>query len=107
MQTLVRAILCNWLVCIAIWLANGGNTLTQKAIGVFLPISAFVAIGLEHCIANMFTAPLGLIIGHENWGEWIAFNLIPVTLGNVLSGVFVVGLGYALMFGRIKNVWKF
>ena len=53
MQAFIRAIMCNWLVCMALWLATSASTLGSKFMGIWLPISAFAAIGLEHCVANM------------------------------------------------------
>ena len=52
-QAFIRAIMCNWLVCMALWLATSASTLGSKFMGIWLPISAFAAIGLEHCVANM------------------------------------------------------
>lgn len=91
---LVKGILCNWLVCMAIYLANAADTLTGKAAAVMFPIPAFVAIGLEHSVANMFIIPAGILAGSGvTWGEFFMKNLIPVTIGNTIAGaVFVAFL---------------
>lgn len=93
-QALVKGILCNWLVCMAIYLANATDTLSGKAAAVMFPIPAFVAIGLEHSVANMFIIPAGIMAGSGvSWGDFFMKNLIPVTIGNTIAGaVFVAWL---------------
>jgi formate/nitrite transporter len=98
-----RAILCNILVCLALWSAMMAKTLQGKVIGILFPITAFVALGFEHSIANMYFIPTGLLLkitgGFGNGFESINFismfeNLIPVTLGNIVGGVFFVAVAY-------------
>jgi formate/nitrite transporter len=100
--TVVKAIMCNWLVCMAVWLAGSANDLAGKYVGIFFPISTFVAIGLEHSVANMFLLPLGLLGGADlSLGDVITKNLLPVTLGNAIAGALVVGAGYSYQFGKL------
>ena len=98
-------ILCNIMVCIAIWMTYAGKTLTDKAFIMILPIALFVASGFEHSVANMFMIPMGIITAHfsspEFWQainmdpqqfadldlyHFVVKNLIPVTLGNIVGG---------------------
>lgn len=96
----IRGFLCNWMVCIAIWQATCAGSLPGKFIGVFLPISSFVALGFEHSIANMAMIPLGMLCGADiSVSKFISANLIPVTLGNALSGALMVAYGYHLVHG--------
>lgn len=109
-----RGIMCNLLVCLAVWLAAAGRTVTDKMLGVLLPVSAFVAAGFEHSVANMFFIPYALFIkaqpavvsaaalapdklAHLTWGGFV-MNLIPVTLGNIVGGAVFVGLAYWLIY---------
>lgn len=93
-----RAILCNVLVCLAVWLSIAARSATGKILAVILPISAFVLLGLEHSIANMFFFPQGLAAGAEISGAAMAQNLILVTLGNILGGAGGVALSYRLAY---------
>ena len=100
--TLVKAIMCNWLVCMAVWLAGAANDLAGKMVGIWFPISTFVAIGLEHSVANMFLLPLGLLGGADmSLTDVIVKNLVPVTLGNAIAGALVVAAGYSYQFGKL------
>ena len=100
--TVVKAILCNWLVCLAVFLSTQANDLAGKMVGIWFPISTFVAIGLEHSVANMFLLPLGLLGGAElSITDVIVKNLIPVTIGNAIAGAIVVGAGYSYAFGKL------
>ena len=99
-KTFVRAILANWLVGIATWMANAAQDLTGKFVGIWLPISAFAAIGLEHSIANMYLLPLGIAYGAAvTPKQFVWRNIIPVTLGNWLGGAVAVASTYALVYG--------
>ena len=85
-QTLVRAILCNVLVCLAVWLIQATRTLPAKLLGFCLPISAFVAIGFEHSIANLYLIPVGLAAGAQG-SLWDAtLNIAAATAGNLIGG---------------------
>ena len=96
-----KGVLCNWLVCLAVWSAIASNSVAGKILGIFLPISCFVALGFEHSIANMFLIPHGMFNGAAvSWGEMMMNNIVPVTLGNVLgAAVFVAGI-YWYAYGR-------
>ena len=111
-------ILCNVLVCLAVWLSFGARSLSDKILATIFPVSAFVAAGFEHSVANMYLIPLGLLI--KSWGPasflahlegagvshdgltWAAFalSLIPVTMGNIVGGGGLVGAVYWFIFLR-------
>jgi formate transporter len=99
---LVRGILCNWLVCLAVFMATAARDVTGKLLACYMPIMAFVASGFEHSVANMYFIPVGLLIAGElhrttpalSWGTFFIDNLLPVTLGNILGGVVFVGGTY-------------
>ena len=100
--TVVKAIMCNWLVCMAVWLAGSANDLAGKMVGIWFPISTFVAIGLEHSVANLFLLPLGLLGGADiSLKDVLLKNLIPVTLGNAIAGGLIVAAGYSYAFGKL------
>ncbi|MBB6522501.1 formate/nitrite transporter family protein [Pseudoteredinibacter isoporae] len=95
-QLFFNGILCNWLVCLAIWMAARMNSDAAKCIAIFWCLFAFIASGYEHSVANMTVFSLALL-GPEIEGisiQGAGFNLLWVTLGNVVSGVFFVGLSY-------------
>jgi len=116
----VRGILANVLVCLAVWLCIGARTTTDKIIAILFPITAFVAAGFEHCVANMYFVPLGLMLKGEpavvsavavaaggpvdltglTWGSFFVRNLVPVTLGNMVGGGLFVGLAYWSVYLR-------
>lgn len=94
----VKGIGANWLVCLAVWLALSSKSLPGKVIGCWLPVAAFVALGYEHCIANMFFIPMGMMNGAEvSAGTAVWNNLIPATLGNIVGGAVLVGALHAKM----------
>eukprot|EP00210_Caulerpa_lentillifera_P000062 g59.t1 len=102
MQAFVRGILANWMVCMAIWGATGASSLPGKVLGIFIPISSFVAMGFEHSVANMFLIPFGIIAGASvSFPEFVIKNLIPVTIGNTLGGCIVVAAFGSMMFGKL------
>lgn len=96
----VRGILCNFLVCIAVWMANAAKTVGGKIAAVFFPIMAFVVAGFEHSIANMYYLAAGIFTAGQTgaasegltWGGALAGNLLPVTLGNLVGGGLLVGV---------------
>jgi len=102
----LRAVAANWLVNIAIFVVLVGDDITHKAIGLFYPICAFATSGFEHCVANMFYVPLGLMYGADvTIGKFLYANLIPATLGNIFGGAFFVGaLLYYIHFWRVDCV---
>lgn len=98
--TFVRGILCNWLVCMSVYMASGCASLAGKMIAVWFPISAFVALGLEHSVANMFIIPLGMMRGaNVSTMDFLTKNLLPVTLGNIVGGALCVMGLYGTTFG--------
>lgn len=92
----LKGIGANWCVCLAVWLALSGHTLVEKVVGCWFPVMAFVALGYEHSIANMFFIPLGMMEGADvtAW-QAIWCNLIPATLGNIVGGSLLVGAVHA------------
>lgn len=110
-EAFFKGVLCNVLVCLAVWLAMAGRSVTDKILAILFPISAFVACGFEHSVANMYFIPLGLLLqelgaidGVCGMGSltWVGFarNLIPVTLGNLVGGAGMVGLVYYVIHRR-------
>ena len=96
----VRGILCNWLVCMAVYMASGCSTMIGKMTAVWFPISAFVALGLDHSVANMFIIPLGILRGADiTIKSMFVKNLIPVTLGNIVGGALCVMAPFGFSFG--------
>lgn len=99
---LVRGVLCNWFVCLAVWVSFGAQDTAGKFVSALMPISAFVAIGFEHCVANMFFIPLGLLLntGAEPGLTCASFlkNIFFVTAGNVAGAVLFVAAAYFVVF---------
>ncbi len=106
-EAFARAVGCNWMVCLAVWMALGSRQVIGKIFAIFFPIMGFVAIGFEHCVANMYfipsgifllnwagLAPSGVDLSALTWGGFVMNNLIIVTIGNTIGGVVFVGLGY-------------
>lgn len=108
-EALLRGVLCNVLVCLAVWMAMAGRSLADKAVAIVFPIGAFVAAGFEHSIANMYFMPLawmlqqsgqvptadGVVTGLGMLGNWV-----PVIVGNLLGGSVLVGLSYHVIYRR-------
>ena len=103
-EAVIKAILCNILVCLAVWVAMGSSSLGGKAVAVFAPVMLFVLCGFEHSVANMYFIPTGLFLGAEgSVGSFLINNLLPVTIGNIFGGAVIVGGGvWALYAGRRK-----
>lgn len=105
----LKGVLCNILVCIAVWIAAGATEVQGKVIGLYMPIAVFVLCGFEHCIANMFSIPAGIFTASE-YGilvdslSWLGFvkNMIPVTLGNIVGGCIVGGGYWAIYLNKDK-----
>lgn len=100
-QAFIRAIGCNWLVCLAVYLANAADDVIGKIVGIWFPIMAFVTIGFEHSVANMFFIPLGIFLGAPvTWSQFFVNNLIPVTLGNIVGAAIFVACAYWFVYLR-------
>jgi len=109
----IRGILCNFLVCIAVWMSFAAKDVVGKVAGIFFPIMFFVLCGYEHSVANMYFIPAGIFangtgaytealmqafpkdnLASLTWGAFFLKNLLPVTLGNIVGGSLLVGVGY-------------
>jgi len=118
-QALVLGIFCNALVCLAVWLCMGARSSTDRVLLIIPPITAFVAAGFEHSIANMYFIPVALFIKagaapafweaigktaadfpNLTWGKFFLANLVPVTIGNIIGGALMVGLAYWSIYLR-------
>lgn len=111
-QAFVRGVLCNWLVCLAVWMAAGALSAPGKAVTIFFPIMLFVASGFEHSVANMYYVPAGILAMADptlsalasgsasvpTWGSFLWKNLLPVTLGNIAGGAIFVAVFYWIAF---------
>ncbi len=100
-QAFFRGVLCNALVCLSVWLCFAARDVASKVLVIIFPISAFVALGFEHCIANMYFIPLGMLIDGSNIGvvDFIS-NLVPVTVGNIVGGSVFVAFVYWVVYLR-------
>ena len=99
-QAFVRGILCNALVCLAVWLSYAAHTVSGKILAIIFPIAAFVALGFEHSVANMYFVPLGMMLGGAiSLGQFLT-SLAAVTAGNIIGGSVLVGLVYWIAYGR-------
>lgn len=117
LQALALGIMCNALVCLAVWLCYSARTTTDKILSILFPITAFVAAGFEHSVANMYFIPIGLFIKmgapanfweligktaadypNLTWTNFMLANLVPVTIGNVIGGSVMVGLVYWFIY---------
>eukprot|EP00620_Florenciella_sp_RCC1587_P014817 CAMPEP_0182575050 /NCGR_PEP_ID=MMETSP1324-20130603/28538_1 /TAXON_ID=236786 /ORGANISM="Florenciella sp., Strain RCC1587" /LENGTH=89 /DNA_ID=CAMNT_0024790551 /DNA_START=1 /DNA_END=270 /DNA_ORIENTATION=+ len=83
----------------AVWCATNASDVASKAMAVFLPISGFVALGLEHSVANMFMIPFGMLNGADVTVQQFMGNIVPVTLGNIVGGAICVASVYHYVFG--------
>ncbi|HAE59596.1 MAG TPA: formate transporter FocA [Anaerolineae bacterium] len=118
-EALFLGIMCNALVCMAVWMCYSARTTTDKILAIIPPISCFVAAGFEHSIANMYFIPIGLFIKdfgspkffeligktaadfpNLTWGNFFVANLLPVTIGNIIGGAIMVGLVYWFVYNR-------
>jgi formate/nitrite transporter len=92
---LMRGILCNFLVCLAVWSAGRATSDAGKLIMIFWCLFAFITTGFEHSVANMTYIPLGIFLGADvSWGAFFIANLLPVTIGNLIGGAVVVPFAY-------------
>ena len=107
-----KGVLCNVLVCMAVWMAFAGRSVIDKVVAIIFPISAFVAAGFEHSIANMYFIPLAMLLkafGHTGLNTdaitWVGFfsNIVPVILGNLIGGSVIVALVYHVIYRRVPR----
>lgn len=117
---LARGVLCNAMVCLAVWLCFSGRSAADKVLSIVFPIGGFVASGFEHCVANMYFVPMGIILRKNpevvvaaekmagkaldfsqlTWRGFFINNLLPVTLGNIVGGVILVGIMFWFVYLR-------
>ena len=118
-EAFTRGVLCNILVCMAIWLCFAGRSVMDKVIAIIFPITAFVAMGFEHSVANMYFIPAGMLATEQaglvsmtgasidvtglTMSGFLLNNLLPVTLGNILGGSVFVALFYWFIYLRDDN----
>ena len=107
LRAFFSGVMCNVLVCTAIWVALAGHSVTDKLLAIVLPISAFVAAGFEHSIANMYVIPLAMMLqaqaGHPADFMGLARNLVPVIAGNLVGGSVLVALVYHVIYVRTRR----
>jgi formate/nitrite transporter len=106
-SAVARGILCNVLVCLAVWLCMGARSVTDKVLAILFPISAFVACGFEHSVANMYFLPIGIMLASGGPAQLSVLgalsNLALVTIGNILGGTILVALVYWFVYLRAEG----
>jgi formate transporter len=107
-EAFARGILCNALVCLAVWLAIGARSVSDKILAILFPITAFVAMGFEHSIANWFFLPYGFLLDGQGAVsiDGIARNIVTVTAGNMAGGTLLVAGVYWIAYLRGKRMGK-
>jgi formate/nitrite transporter len=109
MVALWRGILCNALVCLAIWMSYAGRSVIDKAVAILFPIAAFVACGFEHCIANLYYFAMALLLAPDSSVlllDGMLRNIVAVVIGNMIGGSVLVGLVYYLIYIRAPRTVK-
>ncbi|MDY6974267.1 MAG: formate transporter FocA [Thermodesulfobacteriota bacterium] len=123
---IILGIMCNALVCMAVWLSFSARTTTDKILSIIFPITAFVAAGFEHCVANMYFIPIGIMVKMTappvfwtaidktiedytalTWKNFFLMNLVPVSFGNIIGGAVLVGLVYWFIYIRQPKISPF
>ncbi len=121
-QAIVLGILCNILVCLAIWLCYSARSTQGKILAIIFPITAFVSAGFEHSVANMYFIPMGLLVKGSaspelwiklnatpaqfealTWNNYLMYNLLPVSIGNIIGGALFVGMAYWFIYLRKQS----
>lgn len=101
--TFARGMGCNWMVCMAVFFSGMAQDFTGKCVAIYLPISTFVMIGFEHIPANFYLLSLAMVNGDASFVDVLVKNWIPTTLGNFVSGAFIVAGSYSFFYGRLGN----
>jgi len=99
----LRGILCNMLVCLAVWLSAAARSVEGKAIAIAFPISAFVALGFEHCVANLYLLPIGMLSGAQVSAAGFLANIGAVTLGNTIGGAAIAYTWYLIYLANSED----
>lgn len=122
-QAFFLGIMCNWIVCLAVWMSYGAKDMAGKILAIFFPISLFITSGFEHSVANMYYITAGIFaknnsefieaatqlgvtpekLAHLNWGTFFTNNLVPVTLGNIVGGAVCVATVYWFIYLNKPN----
>jgi len=107
-RAVILGILCNFLVCIAVWMATAADSTVGKIFSIFFPIWLFVTSGYEHSIANMYYIPAGIFAAAGSkpglsWGSFFIGNLIPVTIGNIIGGAIFIGCAFYFALRKGNN----
>jgi formate transporter len=100
LEAFIRGVLCNTLVCLAAWMCFAARSFSGKVLAILFPITAFVALGFEHSVANMYLIPIGMLQAGGLGLQELAANLLPVTLGNIIGVSGFVALVYWLVYLR-------
>jgi formate/nitrite transporter len=100
-QVFLRGVGCNWLVCLAVWMSLAARSVSGKILAIFFPIMAFVAMGFDHVVANMFFLPAAIFVGvpHIGWGD-VLLNWLFAGVGNLVGAVVFVSTSYWYLFLR-------
>ena len=104
-----RGVLCNMLVCLAVWVGHSASSVTDKFFSALLPVMGFMAAGFEHCVANMFFLPYAMMLQATGVASGsvdlagVLHNLSAATLGNLVGGVVLVGASYWFVYGRGRD----
>jgi formate/nitrite transporter len=104
LQAFLSGIGCNWLVASAVWLSYGAEDFMGKIAGIWFPTMAFVAIGFQHVVANMFVIPAAIFAGHFTWIEYLQ-NFVPVFLGNAVGGSVFIAMAYWHAYKRTSTIY--
>lgn len=102
-QAFLRGVLCNVLVCMAVWMALAGRSVVDKVVAVVFPVTGFVAAGFEHSVANLYFFPLAALLGAPVQPADVAVSLAAVVAGNIVGGSVLVALTYWVVYLRLRR----